>query len=952
MGQVGFIGRKQELALIERLVYDKSACFLLITGEGGIGKTRLLNEISDRYGDPNQINITNIFDFDDSALHLTENVFTRIAEELDRRKFEPYLKKLIDYKKIQTIDISREQLIELKEALEASFIQSFNQLTNIKRIVLRFDTTDSLKGHTEVLENFLRFGKKLQNALIVIAGRDAEKFEIFLKDESEKTTIKKIKLLRLPENESQEYLRQKQSNLPIPFLESELKQKLLFLSGGKPILLDLAVEWIARGIELDWISKVSSEVVTTLSEEEISQLRKTFEIELVQPIAKTTAKIHWVFLLMAWVYPIDGTMLAAFRNTSTEDAEEILNKAQTYVFVKQLPNNSFKLHDEMRRMIEDYVWPEIDRGKELRKEYSSKALKYFEKAINQIEREIVSLKREDNREPAWQPELEEKRQQLWVMQEQRLKHGLIFDLNDGLNLFEQIYEAASTDASITFRPQFIRLVKDNKERLSIEQNALLDYYNADQLFSQEADYEAARTIIEALLKIDTLPLDLRIKCLKLRGNIRIRQGEVDKAIEDFRQAVVMSKDTDQIDLLIQSINALGWAYKQRGDLEQALEYYKEARWLYHSADIQIQSRLKNDYGLILNNIAVLLSNSDATRKAAINTANSAIVHWKKIANELGRGKGYLAQGICYHQTDHSEQTFEAFKKALNIFEPLGLNEWTAQILSWRGTQYHNIGRNQEAKKDLTRSLEIGPQNIKTMTLNRLGRVHMDYQDWNKAQEYLEESLKLAEKMPDYKYWLMSISRLIIIAAKTGKIKLLNKLTEKLDKWLKKNKDQHKFTDRMSTINQPNDLKEKLDEWLKTVKNPDKNAQGITYLGIANIAFLQNSHENIPLIIDMLKKGIPNVVLCGSWARRDIVKRLGFIEEDFHKIDQNIIKEVGRRMIDFIYEKEKEDINYSTALEIMFKWADWQGETKKPDAILPDPEEETHNKRKNEPAKVD
>ena len=59
-GQVGFIGRKHELALIKKLVKHEKICFLLISGDGGIGKTRLLNEISDRYGDNNQLKITNM----------------------------------------------------------------------------------------------------------------------------------------------------------------------------------------------------------------------------------------------------------------------------------------------------------------------------------------------------------------------------------------------------------------------------------------------------------------------------------------------------------------------------------------------------------------------------------------------------------------------------------------------------------------------------------------------------------------------------------------------------------------------------------------------------------------------------------------------------------------------------------------------------------------------------
>jgi tetratricopeptide (TPR) repeat protein len=603
---------------------------------------------------------------------------------------------------------------------------------------------------------------------------------------------------------------------------------------------------------------------------------------------------------MAWVYPINCTMLAALRNISIENAEEILKDAQTYVFVKQLPNKSFKLHDEMQRMIEDYVWKQVDKDRQLRLEYSHGALQYFEKTIDQIESEIISLKESDKKEPSRQFELEEKRQQLWVMQEQRLKHGLILNLNDGLKLFEQIYEATSTDASIIFRPQFIKLVEDNKDRLSVEQVALLDYYRADQLFSKEADYESARTIIEALLQKDSLPSELNIKCMKLKGNIRIRQGEVDEAVEDFKNAVAMSDDEHTV-LLIQSTNALGWAYRIRGDLDKALIHYQSARWRYLKMNKQTQELLKKDFGLLLNNLAMLLSEKHDKRQMAINMANTAIMHWKKIDNSVGLGLGYHAQGVCFHRTDHSVQCLESFEKALSIFKSLGLKEEIALILSWRGTQYHNIGRNEEAQEDLERSLEIGPKHLKAMTLNRLGRVHMHFQRWDKAQKCLKESLDLAQKGPDFKYWLASISRQVFITAKQGEAHRLNHFKSELKKFLDKFK------------------KDK-------TKEPDQNAYGIACLGLAKLAFLQNKFDNIDYIVEQLKEGIPNIVLYGSYARTDIITRLGNMETDFHKTDADIIRDVGKRMIKFIENKEKDDLNYSTALEIMFRWADWQKES--------------------------
>jgi hypothetical protein len=113
-----------------------------------------------------------------------------------------------------------------------------------------------------------------------------------------------------------------------------------------------------------------------------------------------------------------------------------------------------------------------------------------------------------------------------------------------------------------------------------------------------------------------------------------------------------------------------------------------------------------------------------------------------------------------------------------------------------------------------------------------------------------------------------------------------------------------------------------------------------------MAFLQNPHENFDFIVTMLKKGIPNIVRFGSWARRDIIKRLGVIEEEFHTIDENIIQDIGKEMVKFIYKMEDEDINYSVALEIMIKWAGWKGDAKKQAPMPPDPKPESHKTKED------
>ena len=76
-GQIPFIGRQDELLEIVQAIQEADRRQVLcLQGPGGVGKTRLLEEIHKQYLDGQEATlvITDIIDFDDQALRYTENV--------------------------------------------------------------------------------------------------------------------------------------------------------------------------------------------------------------------------------------------------------------------------------------------------------------------------------------------------------------------------------------------------------------------------------------------------------------------------------------------------------------------------------------------------------------------------------------------------------------------------------------------------------------------------------------------------------------------------------------------------------------------------------------------------------------------------------------------------------------------------------------------------------------
>ncbi len=103
-----FIGRKDELNAIKEWINDgRTLYFIFINADGGIGKTRLIEEIHGNYLDDGskEFIIADIIDFDDSIYRVPQNMTRKIAEMLDEKVdekvFEPYLTAKQDYRDLQ-----------------------------------------------------------------------------------------------------------------------------------------------------------------------------------------------------------------------------------------------------------------------------------------------------------------------------------------------------------------------------------------------------------------------------------------------------------------------------------------------------------------------------------------------------------------------------------------------------------------------------------------------------------------------------------------------------------------------------------------------------------------------------------------------------------------------------------------------------------------------------------
>lgn len=748
---IPFIDREEQIVQIDTLVQEWGSRYIVcINAPGGIGKTRLLFEIRRRYskstGKLVPLFVTDVIDFDDRTFHLVQNVGRKMASMLGNASFEPYIRALMDYRKMEMAGVSMERLSDMERSIYEISMNCFNQVSSQKRVLLFFDTTDSLTS-TKIWSYIATLGSYYKNFVLLIAGRNARTIgETLQPSLSEQVHI--IDLPPLPEHAGEAYLQQKQETLHIP-LEPELVQKLLILSQGRPILLDLAVEWRARGILLDWLVHIRCEELQELAAaDNLRERQDEFERQLVSPIADTHEMMDWLILVMARIYPLHKDMVASLLQVSQDEAEQLFEEAKEFVFVKPLPEDRISLHDEMRRMVNTYVWTEVDPDGDRRRRDSRIAVEHIECEIERLANRIEHLKqveyqaRQDgDAQTVLQAfgERESVDRTTWVYQQQLLHHMLFVDCAEGVRTFARLFDAAAQEHRYSLRSMLLDTVQEYTTQLSAEQLYELDSRRVKYLLDR-SEYAAVHELATQILTRDIEP-DQQIDMLLQRGNAWIRLGAIEKGLDDFQHAVQVCRAYNLDNWLVRALNARGWAYRNQVRHDLALDDYLEAYQLSLSLNDMQQT------ALILNNMGFVHA-LRGNQQAAFECCQTSLHLWHTVDVPTGMAATYSTLGEVSWRFNQLTDSMTYFTRALEIFQAEDNIEWVSIVRSGRANTLILQGELDKAEEDLTWAWEHGTANLQPGILFLQAQIHRKRNELPLARQKLEACRTASQKMHD------------------------------------------------------------------------------------------------------------------------------------------------------------------------------------------------------------
>ena len=813
-----FINREDELERIRGHIEAWGTTrILVIDGPGGIGKTRLLEEVYEwrrNYKEAmgGRLAVTEVINLDDVGLQVVMSLGRRIALEFDPQRFHRYLE--------ETDRIVREESKGLltPEALERYvhesdklFLDAYSKTAQAARTLLLIDTMEAVLP-LPIGRYLTKLVTQLPNTCVLVAGQKGEETKELIEQtlkrigRQEDVSLDYILLQNFEPEISAEYLAQ----TPIKgYLDAHpgLYDNLVLLTEGKPLWLALAVEWLLRDVSLPDLLERSPKELQAMKPEEKEELRRRFEAALIAHVRYLRDPLGDLILDMAYAayphYSFDAELLSAITGWSDEKSQKQLEQIRDLFFVKTKPGGVLVLHDEVARLVRDYVWPQLDPFRTRRQQLSLKAVGHYQDRLQRLEKRIQEAWVEASRVEEWGDLAKaseawrywaEKRREQWETTRELLHHTLEVDPKAGYALFVEKFAQATNEYQFLLRAPLVEEIAIYEEKFKGDERYEVSIRIAKCLLDEteyQSAYDKARDLLDAFPYQDHRRVDIFIQL----ANNAIRLGRLEEGRQYFGEALKLCEEWQIPDRKWWAMaeNGLGWAYRVLGRWDEAIQHWHKA--FDYSTEIGDRYHM----AMILNNLGYVYYLTGDSRSGlalsqqALEIAESVGMERQIAANHSALGEIYLALGQYPEALANCEE-------AMAFFEREADEEWMAIV-------YHELARVkrhqafdtaettieqreerlEEALRYAERSLQLcedyGLYKEAPVIHYRVGSIKLDLGEVAEAEKHLRKSIELSEAQGERFHFMVASAALADLAYLKGDKATVGKIAREAREWM-------------------------------------------------------------------------------------------------------------------------------------------------------------------------
>ena len=723
-----FVGRSAALnAFYLRFAYRHMKNGVCYYGEGGLGKTWILKRILlDGQDDPTRM-VTDIIDFFDTQNHTIRGLQATIKSRLSNLEaFHPYneaIERLEDARSEK--DKHPGAIASLESRADKLFIECCQRAIIGQEVILLFDTFERAQERRVgqwLIEEFL---PNVRSLVVAIAGRP-DPAPAQMPDNIVPYELEGFNLA-----ETREYIHQSR-----PTTSEEVVQSIWKHTNGAPLFIDLILDLESKREQfVTDLSKLRDEV----------QVKDSPELErrLVAKFARPTGINSVIWVMAYFKRRFDVQMLKYIAEESGAilplplDYNQILEqfKRPTYArYVKEYPEQqSHLLHDEVQRLVAQYVLPEVAQRMEIERPlHDSIVNRYYPGAIADPEAfgyPETSL-----------PDI--------VYQFQVEQLGYILDSDPGAGL-EQ-YEVYRREIENTHNYDLEELLwGEVRDHLDESEDSFRICQDRGQWLRKHSLFQKAERHYRQMAK------QFREQAIEIRqslGFMLLRQGKIADAEQVYQESRLLVKDDDLKNIAMVE-NTLGQVAQRAGKWEQALRHYTQSfraavrvrdphmasAYLNRGELYALQGAYKQARGQCEEAIKLL----DLLPKSAWNIRRNTYAH--RNLGSAYRYSGDYAQAARYYETSlELAKGSNDLEAVCNVLQHIGINEYLWGRTFRRDLSSRTQPQRREAFQkalnsacehqlkawqNLTRSLEMAREaNWRDMIddgLHRLGKVYRE-----------------------------------------------------------------------------------------------------------------------------------------------------------------------------------------------------------------------------------
>jgi diguanylate cyclase (GGDEF)-like protein len=268
--------------------------------------------------------------------------------------------------------------------------------------------------------------------------------------------------------------------------------------------------------------------------------------------------------------------------------------------------------------------------------------------------------------------------------------------------------------------------------------------NIGIVHANRGDYEEALKGFEQSLKIRREIGDKRgvAESLNNIGLVQWNRGNYEEALKCHEESLTTRREIGNKWGVAGSLINIGNVHERRGDYWEALKCYEE------SLTIQRKIYDKRYAAQILNNIGIVHA-FRGDYEEALRCYEESLRIRREIGDKKGVAESLSDMGTLHQGLSDIKKALEYHREALTLVEEMGVESEKMEILTEIGTDYHLSGDEEKALQSLNEAWEkvegLGSKKDEPRVLAALSEVWLSKGDSVKASELCEQMFKIAEK---------------------------------------------------------------------------------------------------------------------------------------------------------------------------------------------------------------